>query len=100
MNNNNTHIGSLLYASLGTWLDIAYAVQHLLTFSSNPGPEHISRIKSLLCYLKGTGDCGITYSGSEHMVAKIVGYSDADWVTSILDQKSISGQVFMLAERA
>jgi hypothetical protein len=92
-----THIGGLLYASLGTRPDIAYAVQHLSQFSSNPGPEHIAGVKSLLRYLKGTVDCGITYSGAGHTVAEIVGFSDADWGANILDRKSISGQVFMLA---
>ena len=33
-------IGSLMYAAIGTRPDIAYAVQHLSQFTSNPSPAH------------------------------------------------------------
>ena len=33
-------IGSLMYAAIGTRLDISFAVQTLSQFTQNPGPEH------------------------------------------------------------
>jgi hypothetical protein len=88
-------IGSALYATLGTRLDAAFAVQHLSQFSTNPGPAHISAMKSLFRYFKGTSDLGITYHG-KGADSQPVGFSDADWAQSILDRKSISGFAFML----
>ncbi|QRW03569.1 Retrovirus-related Pol polyprotein from transposon TNT 1-94 [Ceratobasidium sp. AG-Ba] len=93
------HIGGILYATLATWPDAAYANQHLSQFSSNPGPKHIAGLKSLFRYLWGTLDYGLTYNGLETS-AQPVGYSDADWAQNILDWKSISGVVFTLAGAA
>jgi hypothetical protein len=93
------HIGSVLYAALVTCPDIAYAVQHLSQFNSNPGPTHIAGIKTLFRYLKGMSALGITYNGNEEHEHPI-GYSDTDWAQNILDRKSISSQVFIFASAA
>ncbi|QRV94948.1 Retrovirus-related Pol polyprotein from transposon TNT 1-94 [Ceratobasidium sp. AG-Ba] len=93
------HIGGILYATLATRSDAAYANQHLSQFSSNPGPKHIAGLKSLFRYLQGTLNYGLTYTGLETS-AQPVGYSDADWAQNILDRKSISGVVFTLAGAA
>lgn len=91
-----TWIGKLLYAALGAHPDIAYAIQHLSQFTSNPGPEHIAGVKRVYHYLKGTIGSRITYSGNSTQHEPI-SYSDADWGQNILDRRSISGQVYMLA---
>ncbi|QRW08769.1 Retrovirus-related Pol polyprotein from transposon TNT 1-94 [Ceratobasidium sp. AG-Ba] len=69
------HIGGILYATLATRPDAAYANQHLSQFNSNPGPKHIAGLKSLFRYLWGTLDYGLTYTGLETS-AQPVGYSD------------------------
>ena len=38
-------IGSLMYAALQTRLDIAFAVQHLSQYTSNPAQEHWTAVK-------------------------------------------------------
>ena len=38
-------VGTLMYASLGTWLDITYAVQMVSHFSKNPGYTHWEAVK-------------------------------------------------------
>ena len=86
-------IGSLMYAAIGTRPDIAYAVQHLSQFTSNPSPAHWSAIKRVFRYLNGTRNYGITYGGKT--IPKLEGYSDADWGNSDFDRKSISGYVFL-----
>src|ERR1700726_2392870 len=88
-----TRIGELLYAALGMRPDIAYAVQHLSQFTSNPGPEHVAGVKMVYRYLKGTSDLGICYSSQEGLHC----YTDAGWGQNILDGKSISGHVFTMA---
>ena len=89
-------IGELLYLALGSRPDIAFAVQHLSQFTKNPGPQHIAAVRQVYRYLRGSEDYGISYSrtNAQH---EPVGYADADWAQSILDRRSISGQVFIIA---
>ena len=87
-------IGSLMYAAIGTWPDIAYAVQHLSQFTSNPSPAHWSAIKHIFRYLKATCEYGITYGGG-NIVPILEGFSNVDWGNSDLDHKSISGYIFL-----
>ena len=88
-------IGGLMYAAICTRPDIAYAVQSLSQFSSNPGPEHLTAAKRVYRYLKGTIDLGITYSGNN--ASDVTLYSDADWGNNLDDRRSISGYVSILS---
>jgi hypothetical protein len=89
-------IGSLMYAAIGTKPEIAYAVQKLSQYTSNPSPEHWTAIKQVFHYLKGAQSSGIIYGTSDEPTEP-VGYSDADWGSNSDDQKLISGHIFMLA---
>jgi Reverse transcriptase (RNA-dependent DNA polymerase) len=88
-------IGGLMYTAICTRPDIAYAVQSLSQFSSNPGPEHLTAAKRVYRYLKGTIDLGITYSGNN--TSDIILYSDADWGNNLDDRRSVSGYVSVLS---
>src|SRR6202453_4493436 len=90
-------IGALLYASMGTRPDITFAVQTLSQFASKLSKEHWQAIKRVLRYLQGTKDTGITYDDSSGFAdIHVAGYSDADWDSSIVDRRSISGYVFLI----
>ena len=72
-----TAIGSLMYAAIGTRPDIAFAIQMLSQFTSNPNPTHWTAVKHVFCYLNGSCDLGIIYwTGG---AIKPYAYSDADW---------------------
>lgn len=58
-------IGSLMYAAIGTWPDITYAVHMLAKFMRSPQPRHWTAIKHVFWYLKGTCTHMLTYSGSD-----------------------------------
>jgi hypothetical protein len=77
-------IGGLMYAATCTQPDIAYAIQSLSQFSSNPGPEHLTAAKRVYHYLKGMIDLVITYSGNN--TSDIILYSDADWGNNLDEQ--------------
>jgi len=49
-------VGSLMYASLGTWSDITYAVQAVSRFSTKLDVAHWEAVKRVFHYLKGTRD--------------------------------------------
>jgi hypothetical protein len=68
-------IGSLMYAMLGSRPDIAFAVSIVSRFASNPTAEHITAVKRILRYLKGTLNYQLTYRGD---LQALTGYSDAD----------------------
>ena len=80
---------------VSTTPDIAFAVNNLARFSSNPQKEHWTALKQILRYLKGTTNIGILYKqdGSD----KCIGYNDADWAGDTSDRKSTSGYIFMLS---
>lgn len=90
-------IGSLMYAAIGTHIDIAYTVQNLSQFTQNPGPEHWTAVKQVFQYLKGTIDLGLVYGGRTSWTSRLItAYSDADWGSNPNDQKSITGNVYLL----
>ncbi len=90
-------IGSLLYAALLTRPDIAYIVNTLAKYSSNPGPEHIKAVKRIFRYLKGSLDYTITYNGNTTNSLYTKGYTDADYAGDKDEYKSTTGYIFYLA---
>ncbi|QRV96308.1 Retrovirus-related Pol polyprotein from transposon TNT 1-94 [Ceratobasidium sp. AG-Ba] len=72
---------------------------YIAQFTSCFGPTHVTAVKHTIRYLKGTASRGLTYRRSTDGFGE-VGYSDADWGSSLLDRKSISGNVFLLGGAA
>lgn len=85
-------VGSLMYASLGTRPDIAYAVSIVSRFSDNPGIAHWNAVKRIYQYLAGTADLALTFG---HKPRELEGYSDADG-SMHEDRHAISGYAFMI----
>ena len=54
-------------------------------------------INRIMRYLKGTQEYGLWYKLGDNMDLKV--FTDADWVGSIDDRKSISGGAFFLGKR-
>ncbi|KAJ3475377.1 hypothetical protein NLI96_g11880 [Meripilus lineatus] len=90
-----TAIGSLMYAAVATRPDISFAVQALSQFNANPSPLHWTAVKHVLRYLKGTQQLGITYGRIQDIAEE--GWTDADWAQCLLDRRSTSGYVFIMA---
>ena len=59
-----TVIGSLLYLTLGTRPDIAFAVTKMAQFAAKPNKEHLNKALYICRYLVGTKNYCITYDGS------------------------------------
>ncbi|KAF8689774.1 Reverse transcriptase (RNA-dependent DNA polymerase), partial [Rhizoctonia solani] len=72
---------------------------YIAQFTTCFGPAHMTQVKRLVRYLKGTLTLGLTYCQLAKGFGKI-GYSDADWGSNLIDRKSISGHVFMLGGTA
>ena len=94
-------VGSLMYLVVSTRPNIAFSVNNLAQFNSNPQKEHWTALKRILRYLKGTTNIGILYKQdrSDKCVGdKCVGYSDANWAGDPSDRKSTSGYIFMFSD--
>ena len=57
-------VGALLFLSINTRLDIAYAVEFLSRFCKTPTYRACKALIRLLIFLRGTIEVGITFSGS------------------------------------
>lgn len=88
-------VGSLLYAAMATRPDIAQAVRVVSKFNSKPNQAHLTAVKRIFRYLKGTVSLGVRYQKSGDRV--LVGYSDADWAGDQDDRHSTTGNLFMMA---
>ena len=88
-------VGSLMYLSVCTRPDLAYAVSTLARFSNKPNRSHWTAAKRVLRYLRGTANYGIVFTKSES--GECLGYSDADWAGDQEDRRSTSGYLFQMA---
>jgi hypothetical protein len=87
-------IGCLHYL-VHTWPDLIFAVGYLSLFMQRPRVEHMAALKQVLRYVTDTINHGYYYcrgSGG----AKLVGYSDNDYVGDIDNNHSTSGVLFLL----
>ncbi|SGY55118.1 BQ5605_C006g03971 [Microbotryum silenes-dioicae] len=93
-------IGSLLYISLGTRPDIAFAVSYLARFANNPGSRHWIAVKHVLRYLRATYRDELLYARGETRITGVVGYSDANRGACVDTLVSTMGYVFYIAGSA
>ena len=80
-------IGSLLYLAASR-PDIMFATCLCVRFQSSPRESHLNAIKRIFKYLSGSLHLGLWYPRNSSF--NLISYSDADFVVSLLDRKSIS----------
>lgn len=78
-------IGSLVYITNCTRPNIAYAVNKLSRFTSNPNNDNGKVLVRVLKYLRRTISYGLHYS---RYSAVLEGYTDANWIFDTKDSKS------------
>ncbi|KAH9718111.1 retrovirus-related pol polyprotein from transposon RE1 [Citrus sinensis] len=88
-------IGSLQYAVL-TRPELAFSVNKLSQFMSDPRQPHWVACKRVLRYLKNTMNMCLSFKKSEHL--DLIAYTDADWATDPDDRRSISGYCVYLGD--
>ena len=80
-----------MYAMTCTRPDIAFAVEKLSRYTTNPSSVHWHAINRVLKYLRKTIDNGIVYTGYPSVLE---GYIDASSITDSEDHSSTSGWIF------
>jgi len=81
-------IGSLLYLTPSR-PDILFNVCLCARFQSDPRETHLTAVKRIFRYLKGTTNLGLLYKKSSDY--KLVGFCDADYAGDRNERKSTSG---------
>jgi len=88
-------IGSLLYLTASR-LDILFSVCLCARFQSDPRESHLTTVKKIFKYLKGTTNLGLLYIKSLDYM--LVGFCDADYAGDKIERKSTSGNCQFLGE--
>src|ERR1044072_8633676 len=88
-------IGSLLYLTASR-PDILYNICLCARFQSDPRETHLTAVKIILKYLKGTTNLGLCYRKSREY--KLLGYCDADFAGDRIERKSTSRSCKFLGE--
>lgn len=71
---------------------IAYAVNEVAQFVSNPGRGHWEAIKQIPAYLSGTAHHGISFGGPRmKSESPLIAYLDADLAADLIKRKSTTG---------
>ncbi|WJX18836.1 hypothetical protein P8452_08595 [Trifolium repens] len=88
-------ISSLLYLTASR-PDILYSVCLCARFQSDPREPHLTAVKRIFRYLKGTTNLGLLYKKS--LDSKLVGFCDADYAGDKIERKSTSGNCQFIGE--
>src|SRR3954469_3001984 len=86
-------VGALMYLANCTRPDIAFAVNLLARYSSDPTNRHWKGIKDVFRYLQGTKDLGLSYRRNQDL--SLVGYADVGYLSDPHTSKSQTGYVFL-----
>nr|GFC43503.1 uncharacterized mitochondrial protein AtMg00810-like [Tanacetum cinerariifolium] len=88
-------IGSLMYVT-SSRPDIMFATCMYARYQANPNEHHVSAVKRIFRYLKGTINLGLWYPKDSGF--DLTTYSDADHAGCHLNRKSTSGSVQFLVK--
>jgi len=88
-------IGSLLYLTASR-PDILFRVCLCARFQSDPRESHLTAVKRIFRYLKGTTNLGLLYRKS--LDYKLIGFCDADYAGDRIERKSTSVNCQFLGE--
>ena len=84
----------LIYLSVGTQPDIAYAIQQLSQFLDSYTYAHWHAAIRVVRYLKGTWNLKLTLGG--HKPIELVGLTNLDWANCLDTRRSVGGYGFTL----
>jgi hypothetical protein len=94
--------GRLLYLTINTRPDIAFAVSRLTQYIIKPNSQYWAALKRLIRYLKGTRTKGIVYGiqpnpaiTDNNAACHIKGYTDSDWAGDTSTGKLTSEYLFL-----
>lgn len=91
-------VGSLIYLAIGIRPDISFAVGHVSRFMEEPTEVHVTAVKRILKYLKGTRNYGIMFSSKNANNFKFSIYSDADYAGCTETRRPTTGYCLLFGK--
>lgn len=85
-------IGTLMYAMMCSYPNIAQAINVLSRFMMDLGREFWDEVKQLLKYIRGTLGVGFNFGLNDDKV-NIIGYIDSDYVDNLDNRRSTIGYI-------
>lgn len=82
-------VGSLRYL-LHTRPDLSFAVGYVSRFMDRPTKEHMTAVRHILRYVKGSINLGCSFKKVVNQ-PQLLGYSDSDHAGDVDDRKSTTG---------
>ncbi|XP_039135728.1 secreted RxLR effector protein 161-like [Dioscorea cayenensis subsp. rotundata] len=76
--------------------DMAYAVGIMSRFMEKPTSQHLTVVKQIMRYIRGTLDLGCYYTRTKKGASKLVGYSDSYLTGDVDDQKSTTRVAYFI----
>ena len=86
-------IGSIVYLATATRPDLSFIVSKLSQHLEKPSTLHITALKRVLRYIKGTKSFSLKFTPTD---AALTAYTDSDWANDSEDRRSTSGFVITL----
>ena len=74
--------GAFMRPAMHSCPDLAYSVEVLSRFCSNPGLAHIELVKHVLQYVSGTLHLGLKFDREADTLDDVVRYTDSDYTSS------------------
>jgi hypothetical protein len=87
-------VGSLMYL-IHTRPELSFAVGAVSHYSANPGPQHLTAVRRILRYIKGTVSFGLVLGGKEELPLLEV-WADYDYAGDHDSRKSMTGFIVRL----
>ncbi|OAE27396.1 hypothetical protein AXG93_2015s1240 [Marchantia polymorpha subsp. ruderalis] len=87
-------VGSLMYATVYTRTDLAFAGSVVSQYMIKPQKEHWQALKRIFRYLRGTSDIGLCYRNDTQCL--VASYSASDYAGDVDSRRSMTGYVFTL----
>lgn len=89
-------VGSLMYAMVGSWPDLGYAVGLVSRYMGNPRRIHWEAVKWIMKYLAGTSSFCLNFTKNSNF--RVESFCDADYARDLDRRRSVTGYVFQVEE--
>ncbi|XP_073219673.1 secreted RxLR effector protein 161-like [Cicer arietinum] len=89
-------VGCIIYGMICSRPYLAYAVNVVSRFMTDPGALHWSALKWIMRYLNGSLTIDLKFKKTHHDKEPIKGYVDSDFAGNMDTRESISSYVFTL----
>jgi len=90
-------VGSIMYVTIFTHLDISYGISVVIKFMRNPGKVHLQVMKWIFYYFKSTINIGLIYNRASRTKSSFEGFVNSNYAFNWDRQRSLKSYVFIFS---